>query len=166
MVKAAVGPLSGERVRLRLLEERDLPDTLRWRNRDHIRRWFIYSRKLKEEQHREWFLKYAERDDDFLFIIERAGDPVGQVGLYNIDRDRREAEYGRLIIGEDDARRSGCAREATLLLTAWGFEDLGLDRIYLVVKKDNAAALALYRSLGFDRVGEDEDLVTMELRPS
>ena len=57
-------------VGLRLLEERDLPRTLAWRNQDHIRRWFFSGERLTAEQHARWFARYRQRDDDFVFIIE------------------------------------------------------------------------------------------------
>ena len=65
------------RIRLRLLEEQDLPQTLAWRNQDHIRRWFFSSERLTPEQHAGWFARYRQRDDDFVFIIEETGHPCG-----------------------------------------------------------------------------------------
>ena len=70
MGKRHLPPLQAGRVRLRLLEEQDLPRTLAWRNQDHIRRWFFFSERLTLEQHAGWFARYQQRDDDFVFIIE------------------------------------------------------------------------------------------------
>ncbi len=70
MAKRLIPPIVGERVRLRLLEEADLPRTLAWRNQDHIRRWFVHSDVISPEQHRRWFGAYRERDDDFVFVVE------------------------------------------------------------------------------------------------
>lgn len=152
MAKPDVPPLAGDRVRLRLLEEADLPCTLAWRNQPHIRRWFVDGQSITVEQHHRWFASYRERDNDFVFVIEETGPPsrpVGQVSLYRIDWTRRRAEFGRLMIGEADATRRGLAREATALLldhaaTAWGIREIELE-----VFADNAPAIALYAATGF-----------------
>ncbi|MGO9108310.1 MAG: GNAT family N-acetyltransferase [Thermoguttaceae bacterium] len=72
MGKRHITPLQTGRIRLRLLEEQDLPQTLAWRNQDHVRCWFFFSERLTLEQHAAWFARYRQRDDDFVFIIEEA----------------------------------------------------------------------------------------------
>jgi RimJ/RimL family protein N-acetyltransferase len=152
VAKRSLAPLAGDRVRLRLIEETDLARTLAWRNQDHIRRWFVHADVIGPEQHRQWFESYRERDDDFVFLIEETQalrKPVGQVSLYRIDWERRRAEYGRLLIGEEDARGRGLAREATEVLlghaaTAWTIREVELE-----VFADNAAAIAIYAACGF-----------------
>jgi RimJ/RimL family protein N-acetyltransferase len=146
-------PLVNGRVRLRLLEEADLPQTLAWRNQDHIRRWFLTSDVITPEQHREWFEQYRERDDDFVFLIEETitlRSPVGQAAIYRIDRERGDAEFGRMLIGDDEARGQGLAQLATDALVKWAFSDLGLREVYLDVLPDNHAARSVYERCGFE----------------
>src|SRR5262245_43101398 len=69
--KPAIAPLTGDRVRLRLLEEADLDMTRRWRNQPSVRKWFLRSNEIAPEQHRAWFTQYRERADDFMFVIEQ-----------------------------------------------------------------------------------------------
>src|SRR6187549_2663337 len=98
MPKRTITPLENGRVRLRLLEESDLPATLAWRNQDHIRKWFFHSDVIAPDQHRAWWDRYLQKDDDFVFVIEETESlkrPVGQVALYNIDWENGTAEYGR-----------------------------------------------------------------------
>lgn len=152
MAKRTVPSLVGARVRLRLLEEADLPQTLAWRNQDHIRRWFLHSEVITPAQHRTWFEGYRERDDDFVFVIEETRDlrkPIGQVSLYRIDWDRHRAEYGRLLISEADAAGRGLAREATDVLLRYATTTWGIGEITLEVFADNAAAIAIYSASGF-----------------
>ena len=152
MPKRVIPPLAGERVRLRLLEEADLPCTLAWRNQDHIRRWFVHADVITPEQHRRWFDGYRERDDDFVFVIEETRDlrkPVGQVSLYRLDSARHRAEYWRLMIGEAYATGRGLAHEATDVLIRYATTALGLHEIELEVFADNAAAVAIYSACGF-----------------
>ncbi|MBI3798047.1 MAG: GNAT family N-acetyltransferase [Deltaproteobacteria bacterium] len=164
MAKRQISPIRGPRVRLRVLEEADLPMTREWRNQDHIRRWFIYSAVITPEQHWRWFARYAQRDDDFVFVIEETQNlqkPIGQISLYNIEWARGRAEYGRLLIGEAAAGGKGLAREATQLLLAYAFEQLGLKEIELEVFSTNAAAIAIYCSCGFRKISESNGLQKM-----
>jgi RimJ/RimL family protein N-acetyltransferase len=166
VAKPTVAPLQGPRVRLRPLEEADLPRTLGWRNQEHIRPWFVHSDVITPEQHRRWFESYRERDDDFVFLIEEPRvlrKAVGQISLYRIDWVRRRAELGRLMIGEADASGRGLAREATDLLIAFATDVWGIREIELEVFETNAPALALYAACGF-RVQERRGSMLRMLR--
>ena len=152
MAKRHIEPLQSARLRLRLLEEADLPMTLAWRNQDHIRRWFLHSDVISPAQHREWYAQYRERDDDFLFVIEETDAlrrPIGQVGLYHIDWVKRRAEFGRLLIGDAGARRRGLAKEATSCLVDAALVSWQIDEVYLEVMPENSDAVAVYEAAGF-----------------
>lgn len=164
MAKRQLDPLVGQRVRLRLLEEADLPMTLAWRNQEHIRVWFVHADPLTWEQHKNWCTQYFQRDNDFIFIIEETRDlhkPVGQISLYNIEWDQGRAEYGRLLIGEPEAAGKGVAKEATHVLLDYAFGPLGLAEITLEVFSTNLPAMAIYRACGFLEVGESGGLKKM-----
>jgi RimJ/RimL family protein N-acetyltransferase len=164
MPKRTITPLVNGRVRLRLLEERDLPATLAWRNQDHIRKWFFFSDVITPEQHRRWFDAYLGRDDDFVFVIEETEElrrPVGQVALYKIDWAAGTAEFGRLMIGDAEAQGRGLARLATACLVDEALGAWGLRSVHLEVRTGNEPALAVYRSTGFAVVSSDADIVRM-----
>lgn len=162
MSKRPIAPLHGPGTVLRLLTRADLPRTLAWRNHERVRPAFITSSVISEETHRAWFDAYAERDDDYVFLIEaRAlGRPVGQVSLYEIDWRARTATFGRLLIGDDDALGRGLASEATRLVIDLA-GSLGLREIRLDVFLANRRASALYRNHGFEPYGARGDLITM-----
>ncbi len=152
MPKRPIAPLLNGRVRLRLLEEGDLPMTLAWRNQAHIRKWFFDSSVVTPEQHRAWWGRYLQKDDDFVFVIEETETlkrPVGQVAVYNIDWAVGGAEFGRLMIGDCLARGMGLACLATKRLIAEADGPWGLHRLYLTAREGNEAAIGLYRSCGF-----------------
>jgi RimJ/RimL family protein N-acetyltransferase len=165
-IKASLTPLAGVGFSLRLLCADDLTTTLTWRNREDIRHHFIDSDIISRKKHLAWWEEYRTKNNDFVFIIvetEKLNRSVGQVSLYHIDLERSEAEYGRLMIGDDEARGRGIARRATDLLIAWSFDSLGLKRIYLEIFKDNAIALKLYRRCGFIPYGDREKLRLMDI---
>lgn len=167
MAKRHVPPIRNETALLRLLEEPDLELTRSWRNQEHIRRWFFHSDVVSAESHAAWFRRYVERDDDFVFIVEETSElmrPVGQVSLYSIDWERRRGEYGRLIVGDAEARGRGVARAATEALLDWALGPLGLREVYLEVYDDNAPAIAVYEGCGFEETGRDGRTVRMTRR--
>jgi RimJ/RimL family protein N-acetyltransferase len=162
MPKRSIAPLVNGRVRLRLLEEADLPMTLAWRNQDHIRRWFLTSDLISPEQHGAWFEQYKDRDDDFVFVIEETETlkrPVGQVSLYRIDWAAGRAEFGRLMIGEIEASGCGLARLATARLVDEALTVWGLRELYLECHASNVPALAVYDACGFRRAGQLDEIV-------
>jgi RimJ/RimL family protein N-acetyltransferase len=152
MKKRHVAPLHTGRIRLRLLAEHDLPQTLAWRNLDHIRRWFFHHEQISAEQHGRWFADYQSRDDDFVFVIEEAASgyrPIGQAAIYNVDWLLRTAEFGRLMIGDDRAAGRGLAQEATSALVALAFNEFRLREVHLEVIPTNARAIRTYEACGF-----------------
>ena len=164
MPKPHIEPLLSGRIRVRLLEEANLPMTLAWRNQDHIRQWFLHSDVITLEQHAAWFRGYRDRDDDFVFVIEETESlkrPVGQVALYRVDGAAGRAEFGRLLIGDPEASGRGLAREATACLVAEGFSRWGLREIYLEVKGDNAPAIAVYERCGFRKTSHENGITLM-----
>ncbi len=165
-VKQSLAPLVKDGLRLRLLNAEDLPTTLAWRNREDIRHQFIHSEIITWENHVSWWEEHKSQANDFVFIIEETEQlkrPVGQISLYNIDLKKGEAEYGRLMIGDDDARGKGLAKRATELLISWAFSSLGLKRIYLQVFRSNTAAINLYRQCGFGTYEERCELLIMRI---
>lgn len=164
MPKRRIEPLVNGRIRLRLLEEADLPMTLAWRNQDHIRRWFLHSDAITPEQHAAWYAVYKDRDDDFVFVIEETstlGRPVGQVALYRVDWTLGKAEFGRLMIGERAAEGRGLATVATTRLLDEAFGAWGLHDVSLEVLLENVSARAVYATCGFVETATRPGSVTM-----
>ena len=164
MSKRSIAPLANGRVRLRLLEESDLPMTLAWRNQDHIRRWFLTSDLISPEQHRAWFERYKDRDDDFVFVIEETetlNRAVGQVSLYHIDWAAGRAQFGRLMIGDGHARGLGLAKLATACLVGEALTTWGLREVYLECLASNVPALAVYDACGFRQSGQFGETLRM-----
>lgn len=165
-MKPVVGPVERDGIRLRLLEEPDLPLTLEWRNRSDVRRWFLTPDVIEPQQHRSWFESYRQKDDDLVFMIEetqRWKRPIGQLALYRIDPVRQTAEFGRLMIGDQAARGAGLGSRATQLALAVGFNTLGLRRIYLEVLASNVRAIEIYKTLGFAETASNAGIVSMQI---
>jgi RimJ/RimL family protein N-acetyltransferase len=150
--KNSVAALVNGRVRLRLLEERDLSLTLSWRNDEDNRRWFFTTDPIPLDAHRRWFEQYRDRNDDFVFVIEETETlkrTVGQLSLYRIEWDTGRAEFGRLLIGDAEAKGLGLAQLATACLTDEALTSWGLREIRCVCRTVNTRAIAVCAACGF-----------------
>lgn len=147
--------LVGNRVRLRPVEETDLPLLVEWRNRPEVWASFFNKFPLSSSGQRGWYKGLLEDRHRLLLMIEdRASrEAIGTIGLDRIDSISQVAEYGNVLIGAEKFRHQGLAREATLLLLAYGFDRLNLNRIFLHVLADNPGAVQLYRQCGFREEG-------------
>lgn len=164
-MKTQHAPFRFEGIFLRPLVADDIETTRRWRNRDDVRCWFKNSAPIASEQQQHWYQAYADRDDDYVWVVEDAGNrdrAVGQIALYSIDRSNGEAEIGRLIAAPD-ARRAGYMTTAFRAALYYGFVILDLRLVRLEVLRTNAAALSIYRKCGFNETGNTDELVSMGL---
>lgn len=103
----------------------------------------------------DWFRANVENGapGKAIFAVQtERGDLAGLAQLVNIDTIHRHAELG-VSIGDADLRRQGLGKLAVEALMVFGFDDLNLRRIHLRVTADNAAAIALYQSVGFVEEG-------------
>ena len=152
--------IDGQRVQLRPMTLADTADIVRWRNDAFVSEHLFSDEPPTIESHIRWFEQMQARGDRQEFvIIERAtGRAIGAIGLSNIDRVHRRAEYG-ILIGEADARGQGLAREASELLLDYAFHTLQLHRVYLLTFADHEAARRLYEHLGFQVEGTLRDHV-------
>jgi RimJ/RimL family protein N-acetyltransferase len=147
MSRAELVPVVDGDATLRMLTRSDLALTLAWRNHPSSRIWFHSTDEISFAGHRSWFERYLDRDDDHVFILERAQQAVAQVALYDIRDD--SAEFGRLLV-DPGARGRGHALRATLLCLR-AADALRIRRLHLEVKADNAAAIRVYEHAGFRR---------------
>lgn len=167
--KANIAPIGRDLVRLRLMEEKDLPITLQWRNQDSIRQWFFHPEKITETEHYDWFEGYTARDDDLMFIIEEIKNrnrPVGTGALYHIDWQANRAEFGRLMIGEPGASRKGYAYQAVQIILHIAFLSLDLKEVYLEVFTNNKRAISIYEKIGFKVTGISGRKLSMNILAS
>ena len=96
----------------------------------------------------------SQRQFTDLFVICRKSDDqvVGLLGFTAIDRETKQAEFSKMI-GEPSERGKGRARGATKALLSYGFDILGLNRIYLHTLDGHLRNIKLNQSLGFQFEG-------------
>ena len=133
-------------VNIRPFTENDILNKVRWINDCENNKFLHYELPLDEDKTRAWFHKNKDRADRYDAIIEYDRNPVGVIGLLSIVDGR--AEY-YITLGESRYRGKGIARDASILLLKYAFDELDLLEVYLYTEVDNIPAQKLFEKCGF-----------------
>ena len=154
--------LYGQDIYLRPMTEEDTDLIVTWRNKDFVRRNFIYRNTFTKEGHLQWMETMVKTGKVVQFIICTGEDkPVGSVYLRDIDRIHHKAEYG-IFIGEEDALGKGYGTQAAKLMIAYAFSQLKLHKLMLRVLAGNERAKRSYEKAGFVQEAYLKDEVCLE----
>ena len=109
-----------------------------------------------EPQAREWITSNAGPGAQgktvvFGMHLKREGTLAGTIGLREIDAEHAQAELGFWVAV--DCWRQGYATEAARAVTNFGFEQLGLNRIYAHHMVRNPASGRVLAKIGMKREG-------------
>ena len=100
---------------------------------------------------RGWYERYAQgratRSKEAFAIVGDDGAFLGLALAPAIDEEAAEAELGYIVAAH--ARGRGVASEALRQLTAWAFEERGIQRAYLLIDVDNAASSKVAERAGY-----------------
>lgn len=153
--------IESERIRLRPITDFDTDLIVSWRNKEDVKKNFLYRSDFTVDLHKKWLEEKVYRGAVIQFIIEYNLEknfiPVGSVYLRDIDYNNSSAEFG-IFIGEDIARKKGIGTLATKIITDFGHTKLNLHRIFLRLISDNISAYKAYRSAGFVLEGVFRDM--------
>lgn len=140
------------RITIRKFERTDIPKKVEWINNPENNQFLHYEIPISIETTERWFDSHLGEETRYDAIIEADGVPVGTIGLLAIDKKNSKAEY-YIAMGETSYKGRGVAKDASRLILEYGFEKLGLNRIYLFTEIKNVAAHKLFESVGFTREG-------------
>ena len=102
-----------------------------------------------------WLDRYEEgrrTGEREAFAVESEdGEFLGLALSPKIEREARTAELGYIVVPE--ARGRGVATEALRQLTDWGFDELAMIRLELVIAVHNEPSKAVARRCGYEREG-------------
>jgi RimJ/RimL family protein N-acetyltransferase len=156
--------ITGRNVRLRAIEREDIPRFVRWLNDREVTQYLLINSPLSKAMEEKWFDHQVEipPTQGQVFAIETLVNDqwihIGNCGLHNIEPVNNCAEFG-ILIGEKEFWNRGLGTEATRLTLKHGFEDLNLNRIFLVVYETNPRAMKAYESAGFVKEGVEREAV-------
>jgi RimJ/RimL family protein N-acetyltransferase len=145
----------GEKVWLRPLEREDLAPSLRGINDREINALAGFWGPIGDAMSERWFEEEVlkkQGESMFAFAICKLGSSelIGQCG-FNHFRPGLKGEVGIFMLGDQVGR--GLGTDAMNALVDFGFGQLGLERIELLVDADNARAIRSYEKSGFSHEG-------------
>ena len=140
------------KVSIRKFLRGDIPKKVEWINNPENNQYLHYDIPISVSGTEKWFDSHVNDESRYDAIIEADGIPIGTIGLLSIDKKNNKAEY-YIAIGETKYKGKGIAKEASKLILAYGFGEIGLNRIYLYTEVENVAAQKLFERIGFIREG-------------
>jgi RimJ/RimL family protein N-acetyltransferase len=148
--------IRGERVFLRPSERGDLPLFVRWFNDADVLRNLAGNAPMSDAAEAAWFdrMLAAQGTTDYHFVICLLADarPIGTIGLHGLDLQNGNAEFG-IAIGEKEEWSKGYGTDALRAICDFGFGELRLERISLLVYAGNDRARRSYEKAGFMHEG-------------
>jgi len=101
---------------------------------------------------RDWIARRSgEPGGCFLVVADDRDQAVGFVQVMDVHRRGRLGKIGIALTAK--ARKKGLGGLALGQLLTYARDTLGLRKLLIEVRADNAAAIALFRAAGFDKVG-------------
>jgi len=147
--------LEGQVVGLRAIERADLEPLREWRNRPEFRRYFREYREISPDMQQRWYETVVLGEKVRMFAIEEraSGRLLGACGLCYLDWVNRSADFS-IYIGADGLYIDDLfAPDAADLLLAYGFDELGLHRIWAEIYDFDRKKIDFFDRLGFSRDG-------------
>jgi len=144
--------LTDGRVRLEPLAQRDVPDAVAMAADEDTKRFTFLPSDADESWVAGWIARYEEgwpAVDRAGFSIRDAatGEFAGFAAIVRLDLDARQGELGYVV--SPHARGRGAAAAAVGLLTRWGFDELGLERLELRIDTANEASARVAERAGY-----------------
>jgi RimJ/RimL family protein N-acetyltransferase len=144
----------GTKIYLRPVERSDAARIVAWLNDPDVTRTLSVYRPMNLQNEEEFIARMSGSEHDVVLgiVVKESNAFVGVTGLHEIDFKNRHANFG-INIGEKSAWSNGYGTEATSLMVQYAFETLNLNRIRLLVFKNNPRARRTYEKVGFRQEG-------------
>lgn len=150
--KRVQSPFEGQLVRLRAVEEDDLPKINEAIWDPEVSQFLSVAWPQSLAGTREWWERARNSDREAPFAIETlAGEFIGGCGLHEISSRNRSA-----ILGIWLARaywEKGFGTDAVRTLCRFAFQDMNLHRVGLGVLETNPRGVGAYEKVGFKEEG-------------
>ena len=144
--------IRGELVFLRAPERSDIGDFVRWFNDAEVLNNLAMFAPMSEAAENAWFDRMLERqgstDYHWVICLLEDGRAIGTAGLHGVDLTNGIAEFG-IVIGEKAEWDKGYGTDALRAICDFGFGELRLERIGLLVYAGNARGQRAYQKAGF-----------------
>ena len=147
--------INGKIVKLTTIEESDLEQLREWRNLSEYRKHFREYREISKSMQYDWFKNSVNNDKNtIMFAIrdKKTNQLYGCCGLVYINWIHRNADLS-LYIGKDETYidNKGMAKEVCELIFDYGFNKIGLKKIWTEIYEFDVKKYELYTSLNMKK---------------
>lgn len=163
------------RLRLRSVEREDLGSRyLGWLNDNEVTRWtdIRLTKQSKETLVNYWSIITSDLDSHWWAIVDiSSGVHIGNIKLHVISSFHCTGEMS-LLIGEREFWGKGFGSSAIRLVTQYGMEEVGLEKISARIYAENLGSIRAFEKAGYivegkqinevrDRTGRRQDLIRL-----
>lgn len=144
-------------ISLRVADDTDASEVLRWRNQPHVRATMIDQDEITLPDHLEWWKKAKHDDTRRLLIMERADEPVAVLNYFKINEDGT-GWWGFYLTDRVAAGAQMLAAwmEVEALAMRYAFEVLKLAVLYCETRATNEPVLMLHDRFFFETLDNAE----------
>ena len=137
---------------IRKLALGDLRQRVDWMNNPHVYKSMHFDVPVLIDKTIEWYNRNQQREDriDCAFIDD-ADEIVAFGGITSINKEIGKGET--YIFTNPEAHRKGIGTEAMKLLCKYGFETVGLNKLYAYTNEDNEGSIRLHQKVGYEIEG-------------
>tara|TARA_B100001989_G_scaffold252645_1_gene235465 strand:+ start:189 stop:707 length:519 start_codon:yes stop_codon:yes gene_type:complete len=138
-------------------EDKDL--ILEMRNQSHVRENMLSSGIIQPEDHKKWFEELIKANDKAFFIFTYNDEPAGVIGFYDLEKDT--ANWSFYLENPNPPKGLGTIMCSMGLNRIFGRSDIS--KIRTIVLDKNVKSLRLHERLGFNKIGQNANMVKLEL---
>lgn len=149
--------LENKDVTLRAIEGCDLEQLRVWRNDPDLRTYFREHREISKDAQRNWYTNTVlPQNSVLMFAIEEkeSKNLLGACGLCYIDPIRKSADLSIYIGHKKIYLDDKYAIQSANLLIRYGFDEIGLHRLWAEVYSHDTKKQNFFQSLGFTLEGK------------
>lgn len=134
---------------IRELQEKDAPFMLEWMHDKNLVEFLANDFQKMSIEDCLAFIQNSHTQDGFIHraVCNEQDEYLGTVSLKNVDVKNGNAEYA--IAMRSAALGTGASKAGTEAILQIAFDEMGLNRVYLNVLKDNMRANRFYEKMGF-----------------
>lgn len=134
------------KILIRNFRKKDIPRKVEIINNPVNNAFLHYNIPINIKDTIEWF-NNKSKSNRLDCAIEYNGETCGLIGLLNIDKKNKEAEY--YICIDHNYSGKGIGTIASKLLIDYTFSKLNINKIYLYTESGNIPAQSLFKKIGF-----------------
>lgn len=137
--------------------EKDDAEFLQWlMQHQEVRRWLgRVPEPISKMEEEEYIENLADDDDHIAFIVEKEGEPVGEISLMHINRAYSHCEFGFAV--HPERHGEGIGTTALELVLEYAFDELNMHRVEGGYVEGNEGSRRVQEKCGFSEEGRQRD---------